>query len=487
MSQVFLVLDVGTTGVKAALMSAQGKISKTAYRDYSSKSPQSAFVEQNAEDWWQAALEVAAELNLAAVTAIAITGQMQNLVLLNSAQQPVRPVILYSDMRALAEAEFVNHKIGTASLTALTGNIQTASSVLAKLVWLKNHEPETLAKTTQLFLGAADYLAFKLTSKVVTDMSTASTTGLMNIDTRAYLDEALFESVGLGSTFTLLPQLLAGGSKVANVSLEASKQLGLSSEIGVYLGPGDAVATTLGVGSGELTKPYAYIGTSGWLAYSSTAKGDPNKGVFTLAHIEEEQLLCIAPLLTAGANFDWIKTLTGQTEHSSMIDAAVAKPISKLIYLPYLNGERSPFSDPFARGSFIGLSSSHDKHDLARAVLEGVAFAYRHALESLLAEAPKELRLTGGGARSEAFCQLLADIVGIKVTVLESSLESGLLGTLISTRLVKIDSFPVSLTLNPNLKLKSTYDQNYAWFLQAYASLKPLFAEIAQTELKQAH
>lgn len=483
MNQFFLVFDVGTTGVKAALISAQGKLSQTAYREYSSLSPKDGFIEQNAEDWWQAALEVATELNLNNVTAIAITGQMQNLVLLDSAKQLVRPVILYSDMRALEEAEYVNEKIGADTLSELVGNIQTASSVLAKLIWLKNNEPESLEKTTQLFLGAADYLAFRLTSKAVTDMSTASTTGLMNIDTRAYLDRTLFESVGLGRTFNLLPKLLAGGSKVAKLSPEASRQLGMNSEVEVYLGPGDAVATTLGVGSGETAKPYAYIGTSGWLAYSSKNKGDPNQGVFTLAHINKEQVICIAPLLTAGANFDWVKTITEQTEHSSMIDAAVARPLSKLIYLPYLNGERSPFSDPFARGSFIGLTTSHDRNDLARAVLEGVAFAYRHALESLISEVPSELRLTGGGARSGAFCQLLSDVIGLRIRVLESSLESGLLGTLISTKLTEINSFSFSLTLNPNSNLKSTYDQKYAWFLQAYASLKPLFATIGQTNL----
>jgi len=484
MSEHFLVFDVGTTGVKAALISTQGKRSQTAYREYSSQSPQSGFVEQNAEDWWQATIEVAAELNLDKVTAIALTGQMQNLVLLDSANQPVRPVILYSDMRAVEEVEFINNKIGAEALAALTGNIQTASSVLAKLVWLKNHEPKTLEKTVHLFLGGADYLTFRLTSKAATDMSTASTTGLMSIDTRAYLDKELFESVGLGGVFDLLPKLLAGGSKVAKLSPEASSQLGLNPEVEVYLGPGDAVATTLGVGSGEATKPYAYIGTSGWLAYSSKNKGDPSKGVFTLAHINKEQVVCIAPLLTAGANFDWIKTITHQTKHSSMINTAAAKPVSKLIYLPYLNGERSPFSNPFARGSFIGLNASHDKNDLARAVLEGVAFAYRHALESLVSEVPDELRLTGGGARSEAFCQLFSDVLGLKVTVLESSLESGLLGTLISTKLTKIDSFPISLTLNPNINLKVAYDQKYAWFLQAYASLEPLFVDIGQTELK---
>lgn len=471
--KTWLIFDVGTTGIKAAIVSSLGEVLTSAYQRYETLTAEGGVVEQDANDWWQAALATLTQLDVTSVDAIALTGQMQNVVLLDGKGELLRPVILYSDVRAHLEAELLSEEAD--NLRQLTGNEQGAASLLAKLLWLEQREPEVLKKSTHMLMGAADYLAFKLTGRAVSDTTTASTTGLMNLETRAWLDSDMLERLGIAKLKPLFPKLISGGTLVASVTAELGKKLGLKASTPVFLGPGDAVSTTLGVGSGAAGKPYAYVGTSGWVAYTSTQRGDPIKGVFSLAHPELNKVICIAPILTAAGNFDWIKDLLDVEDHLSMIEAALSKEPSKLIYLPYLHGERSPFSDPFARAAFIGLETSHDKYHLARAVLEGVAFAYKHALDALMTDVTESLTLTGGGTRSQDFCQLLADITDLNVSVADQAVNAGLLGTLFASQHAYEKKLVPSRQFKPSGQFRKVYAQKYAWYLAAYPALKSLF------------
>ncbi len=479
---VYLVFDIGTSGTKAALLSEAGDILKNSYRSYPTFSATDGVVEQDANDWWQAACETAKELSPQNATAIILTGQMQDLILLDKGGNLLRKVILYSDTRATQEAKTIKQRLGLEHLRNLTGNDQEASSLLAKLLWLKKSEPEQLQAASHLLLGAADYLAFRLCGETFCDTTTASTTGLMDLERCSWLTSDVLSTIDLLDVTKLLPKLVSGGTRVGQVQSEASKALGVPVGIPIYLAPGDAGTATLGIGSGEAGKPYAYIGSSGWVAFSSMQKGKPETGVFTLAHLQEKMYICVAPLLTAGGNLDWAYQHLGFDNHEQMIETALAQAPSNLIYLPYLNGERSPFNDPHARASFIGLSSHHSKADLARAVLEGVAFAYKHALEALMIEPFSTFALTGGGARSVKFCQLLADVLGVSVLVPEEAEYNGLRGALLAVQVNQKERASYALELEgvrlePNLEID--YQEKYQWFQEAYLSLKPLFQKMA--------
>jgi len=487
--QFWLALDSGTTGVKAALMDANGRTLRRAYRSYPAHIEAGGIAEQDTNHWWQATIEAIRELNAHEAQAIAITGQMQDVILLDADGKLIRPVILYSDTRARAEAAEINQKMGKDRLHQLTGNHQGADSLLAKLLWLERNEPAMLQNSRFVLLGAADYIAYQLTGQAVTDTTTASTTGLLDIQTRQIHSSDIFMEIGLSGIKHLFPAVQAGGTQVGMLRSEVSAELGLKDNIPVYHGPGDAGATTLGAGSGEVGRPYAYLGTSGWVAFTSSHQADPHTGVFTLAHPSPDHYICVAPILTAGGNLEWIRELFGETNIGELVQAALNTSPSKLLYLPYLNGERSPFSDPFARGTFIGLQAYHTRHQLCRAVLEGVAFAYRHTLDALVTDPIERLTLTGGGTRSPEWCQLIATIIGVPIAISPNADFVGARGAILAAQAASGEgqhNYSIASTeeklFKPDVKLRPHYEAQYKWFRAAYLALKPIFEGLETSE-----
>ncbi|MHB8630052.1 MAG: xylulokinase [Aggregatilineales bacterium] len=488
MADHWLAFDIGTTGAKVAVIDAHGQTLHSAYRSYETRTA-GGWLEQNAADWWQAVLEAVHELDASdrsTITAIALTGQMQDLILLNAHGTPIRPVMLYSDTRAQAEADVLNAQIGADRLRALTGNTQDGSSLLAKLRWLMEHEPDTLPASATLLFGAADYIALKLTGAATTDTTTASTTGLLDLTRRVLLTPDLLAEMQLADIIPLLPDVHHGGAHIGTLTVHAANVLKLPRGIPVYHGPGDAGATTFGAGSGEPGHAYGYVGTSGWIGFTAAAGIPQASGIFTLAHARSEQVITIAPLLTAGGNLDWLHELFDAGDHADLIARALDRPPTELLYLPYLNGERSPFSDPFARGAFIGLMPQHRREDLCRAALEGVVYAYRHALDALMREPVGALTLTGGGTRSRGWCQLFADIIGLPVTLTDDATNVGGRGAVLAARVAggtlpnyaPSSFFPVTDTLAPHAAYRVHYDHRFTLFKAAYLALKPIFAEL---------
>ncbi len=476
---VWLGLDLGTTGLKAALLNASGEILQSAYRAYPSRSQAPGWVEQQAEDWRQAAQDAVRVLDTSLVTALALTGQMQDVILCDETGRPLRPVILYSDSRAALEAAQLDESVGRARLWRLTGNEQGASGVLAKLRWLAAHEGASLERATHLFLGAAEYLAFLLTGVAASDSTTASTTGLLELASRRWLG---LEQGLPPQALRLLPKLVDGGAEVGALRSALARDWGLKPGLPVHLGPGDAGAATLGAGGGVPKRPYAYLGASGWVAFTSEARAPLQSGVFTLAHPDPQRFICVAPLLSAGGNLDWLLALFGLEDHAALVTEALERPVSSLLYLPYLKGERSPFNDPDARAAFIGLNASHSRGDLARAVLEGVAFAYRHLLDALLEAPPDGLVLTGGGARASLFCQLIADVTGLSVTVLAEAEHVGIRGAVLAAQVWRgeREGYGVLPAARQVLRPQpSALTDKYELFRQAYPALRPLFQKMA--------
>lgn len=485
-TKLWLALDIGTTGTKAALIDSAGHTLRSAYRDYPTHAAEGGIVEQNVTDWWQAAAEAVRELNASGVDALAITGQMQDVILLDGQADPLRPVILYSDTRAHAEADELNAQIGADRLCAITGNSQDAGSLLAKLLWLTYHEPQTLAKSAHLLFGAADYVAYRLTGEAISDTTTASTTGLLDINTRTLLSPALLAELSLSEVIRLLPEVKPGGARIGSLIPEAARMLNLEPGISVHHGPGDAGATTFGVGSGEPGSVYGYIGTSGWVAFTAEQRLTAETGVFTLAHPHPAKYIYVAPLLTVGGNLDWVRGLFDNQDHEELINTALDQEPTQLLYLPYLNGERSPFSDPFARGAFIGLSARHTRDDLSRALLEGVVYAYRHALDTLINESINRITLTGGGTRSQGWCQLFADITHVPVAIADDAANVGVRGAVLAGQVATGECpnyapsgfFPTSEILQPGSTHSPLYDQKYMLFRAAYPALKAIFAQM---------
>lgn len=486
--KLWLAFDVGTTSTKAALVSPDGQVIHSAVREYPLYMAEGGVVEQHAEDWWNATVEACRELavrnEFSQVEAIAVTGQMQDVILVDAAGKPVYSVILYSDTRARAEADDIIQCIGAERLRVLTGNDQDAASLLAKLLWLKRHQPDALSSARHLLMGAADFIAFKMTGLAVTDTTTASTTGLMDLDSRAPLDRSIFESIGIGDALPILPPIAAGGLQVGSLAANAASVLGLKAGTPVHHSPGDAGATTIGAGSGETGHVYAYLGTSGWIAFTSLNRASWEHGAWTLAHPKPQNYIQIAPLLTAGGNVEWIRDLFGTDDYDDLIDQASQQSVSGLLYLPYLNGERSPFRDPLARGAFVGLSQRTTKADLYRAVLEGVVYAYRHALQALLTSPLGALTMTGGGTRSQEWCQLFSDVLNLPVAVAADAENVGVRGAVLAARVAsrELDNyhspgyFPSKTLLQPNLQHRHYYDHQYTLFRDLYPALRSTFA-----------
>lgn len=485
-----IVLDVGTGAVKAAVLDPAGRIAAQATAALETRTGSGGVMEQDAEAWFLGAGEAVRALVDSGATAgasrLILTGQMQDLTLADEQGRPLRPTLLYGDVRARDEAEEVRERLGDERLRAWTGNDQDAGGLLAKLRWLRRHEPSRLHAARHVFLGAADALAFRLTGVAKCDTTTASTTGTMRLDTRGPLPDEAFHALGLAGVRERLPRFVPGGSRVGELGAAAAGW-GLPPGLPVHLGPGDAGATTVGAGAGEPGPVSGYVGTSGWVAFSARGRGDPDKGVFTLAHPAAGATIQIAPLLTAGGNLAWASRAVGDgAGYGELVERALDRPPGRLLYLPYLQGERSPFRDPYVRGAFLGLDPATTRDDLLRAVLEGVALAYRHALEALLpASDATELVLTGGGTRSAGWCRLFATVTRRPVRVQDAPEAVGLRGALRSVQVAagERDDYRLPVegeVVEPDPRLAERYDALYAVFRDAHGGLGDLSRRLAR-------
>jgi xylulokinase len=482
-----LVVDVGTGAVKVGVLDPEGTVLASAEAPLTMHTAPGGVMEQDAEEWWRAASRAVRELvdrgATASLRGVVLTGQMQDLTLADDAGRPLRATLLYGDVRAMDEADAVAATLGGAWLQDTTGNAQDAGGLLAKLLWLQRHEPQTVRRARRIFLGAADAIAYRLTGDAACDTTTASTTGLMQLDTRAPLPAESFEALGLGLVPARMPRLVPGGALVGELGPSAASRWRLPAGLPVSIAPGDAGAATVGAGSGEIGVASGYLGTSGWVSFSAERRGDPEAGVFTLAHPRPGHTIQIAPLLTAGGNLTWAATaIADDADYERLIGAALARPPARLLYLPYLQGERSPFRDPFARGAFIGLELATTREDLVRAVLEGVCLAFRHVVEALAPPTSgdrSDLILSGGGTRSEAWCRLFASVLGRSVVVPDAPEAVGLRGALRCVQVAQgtAGDYRVEVRgrrFEPDPEVTPAYDRQFELFRGAHRQVRGL-------------
>lgn len=490
-----VAIDIGTTGAKAALVDQTGRLLTSALATYPTHTAAGNVVEQAPEDWWSAACYALQRVMAAApaalqVAAVILSGQMQDMILLGETGA-LGPALLYSDSRAQAEAAAIAALIGAENLTAITGNAQGAASVLAKWRWLAAHEPARLDLTHTILLGSHDYVTWRLCGARSADPTTAATTGLLDLPRGAWALD-LLDRLGLDSR--LLPELNPAGTPLGTVSAAAAAATGLPVNIPVLQGVGDLGATTIGVGASEPGMIYAYLGTSGWIAVSrASATPMPERGVFTISHAVAGRYIQVAPVLTAGGNLEWLRgALAGaQYDYARLNELAAAAPAGShgVVYLPYLNGERSPFSDPHARAGFLGISGATTQADLVRAVMEGTALAYRALRDTLGVEQTGSLRLAGGGGQSPVWVQIMADVLDRPVEVVAAPGDAPARGAALvagkalgwyASLAPSAAFFPVAATYQPHAAHAALYDRLYPVFAEIYPALRATFAALAR-------
>ncbi|MFD1068071.1 xylulokinase [Oceanobacillus locisalsi] len=494
MKKYIAVFDIGTTAVKGVLIDQQAKIIGEYDTTVETYYGENGEVEQNPADWWEGMKEITqkwwSELNIEAkqVAAITFTGQMEDVISISPAY-PNQRAMLYSDNRFGEEAAHIMKRFP--NIQAETGNIIRSSTPLAKLLWMKNNKDEIMEHTQCFVFSSKDFSIYKLTNTFVTDPTTAATTGMMNLHTRAWMPE-IMEAFGLDAN--KLPNLYDSGEIVGYVTQSAMEETGFLQHTPVLCGSGDAGATAMGAAAVQQGDTYFYLGTTGWTAMVQENMNHHIQGMFHLAHIVPHLTISIAPLLNAGNVHEWaVDTFASEgTEDKNSAFEALVKGASVgsngLYFLPYIHGERFPVQDSDAKGAFWGIGPKTSKSDMARAVMEGICFSYKQLTDLIIDSGDKDfLTLMGGGSKSAAWCQILADMMGVSVRVPADSAYMPALGIAVPAFVqlgwakhhdAVFEQFLVSTEdkiYKPNMFHHEIYEGMYETYLKMYPSLKGMY------------
>lgn len=422
--------DIGTTNAKGILVSREGRASLEFNVPLTTVQTETA-IEQDPEQWVDAVQGIARQWWSAGILPheielIAFSGQMQDCIPVDGDGKPLRPAILYSDSRAARQSDRIKREIGEGPIRAVTGNHMDGTLVFPKMVWIKEQEPDNYERTAVFLMGAKDYVIRRLTGRCVTDPTTASTAGCMNIARREWEQEWLRP---YGIEAGKLPAIIPSDEVAGELTEEAAAATGFRPGTQVLAGIGDAGAATIGAGATRPGELYAYIGTTGWVAAPAEAVSYAGDSVFHLAYAQAGLYVAVAPLMNAGNAYQWAKSVFGRDvdgepafEELERLMSACDRLRSGVLFLPYLNGERCPVHDPDASGCFIGLRTTTTKEEMCCSVLEGVAMAMKQVMAMIApGHGDKRLTLIGGGSRSGIWNQIIADVIGIEVIVPEES------------------------------------------------------------------
>jgi xylulokinase len=418
MPSAVIGLDAGTTSIKGLLVASDGRILKQASRPLALATPHPGWAEQEPRDWWSGLLQVLSELSTSSesrIEAISISGQMHSLVALADTGQPIRPAILWCDQRTSDECEELTRRYGgEPAVLASFGNPILTGFTAPKLLWLKRHEPDHFHRLARFCLPK-DYLAYQLTGKVAIEPTDASGTLLYRVCEGSW-DRRILDQLGL--TESVLPELVPSGSIIGPlVCAEIPSLRGIP----VVAGGADNAAAAYGCGVEKPGDAMVSLGTSGTVvAITAEPVVDPTGAVHLFRHVTADRFYHMAVILSATNSLDWFRRHCSAGLSLSQIETlAESSPAGShgLLFLPYLNGERTPHRDPDARGVLFGLSSFHGQADVMRSIHEGVVFALREGAERIasLGTPLDRLRVVGGGSRSLLWRQMLADNLGREV------------------------------------------------------------------------
>lgn len=420
----FIGIDSSTTATKALLMDNQGGVVAIGRSEYDFETPRPLWSEQSPHLWWDATV-IAIRDALAqsgvegdAVAGIGLTGQMHGLVLLDDAGEVLRPSILWNDQRTQAECDEIRRRVGPSELIAITGNDALTGFTAPKILWVRNNEPDVFARVAHVLLPK-DYVRFRLTDTYASDRAGGSGTILFDLAARDWSAEV---ARVLDIPMEWLPPTFEGPDVTGVVTEEAAALTGLRPGTPVMAGGGDQAANGVGVGAVAPGVVAMSVGTSGVVFAAADRPVVEAAGrLHAFCHAVPGMWHLMGVMLSAAGSYKWFKeAFAPDLTYDELNDAAAQVPAGSegLVFLPYLTGERTPHPDPLARGAFVGLTVRHGLGHMARAVMEGVAFGLRDSVELMAAEMELgEVRVSGGGASSDLWLRIIADVIGLPVRV----------------------------------------------------------------------
>lgn len=423
---IVLGIDVGTTGTKTIALNENGAIVGRGYREYNLDSRAGGFVEQDARDWSRAVVSTVAEAtryikDRSEIIAISVSSQGATMTAVDSSSEPLCPAITWMDGRALHESEFLKNSIGDDRFYRKCGWSAGPSCDIAKIMWLKNNRPD-IYKNTRCFVSTIEYINHMLTGRYVADPTNASIRGMYNINTMEWDSEVLEAA---GTDISLLPDVLPTGSYIGTLTDEAASLLRLGCGVRVYNGAHDQYCAALGCGATEDGDMLLSTGTT-WVVLGVTGKP-----VYTESHISPGIHPCgglygaMASLTTAGSALKWYRGLIGSESYADIdrYAAQCRENASDLYFMPYIAGAGFPDRISDMGGCAVGMRLHHTKYDIALALMEGVAFETRNALDEYRRSGIniKRLRMVGGAAKSVLWSSLVGYITGCEITRMSES------------------------------------------------------------------
>lgn len=425
---VIATYDIGTTAVKGVLVDSSGTI-LTSVSENINTIFENEWKEQDPEEWWEAFVRISRKFSEVCpdspADGIIMSGQMQDVIPVMQDGHPAGNAILYSDGRAVKEAEELFAMLGKNYAEQVTGNHYDGSLSLPKIMWLKKNRPDIYENTAYFLISAKDYILYRLTGKAAGDVTACSTAGAMDIHRKIW-DPQILDAAGISKE--QMPKLFDSHELVGLLGEKAAKVTGFPAGTKVYAGVGDAGATTLASGIACPGEYNINLGTSGWVASISDEISRVYGGIFNLAAMENGFYVNVVPFLNAGNVHKWVSSLFTRKGENGRIDYAYADQELKkstagskgVVFLPYLNGERFPVMDTEVKGTFLGITAGTGRGDLIRSCLEGVAFSIRQGIESI-GVPPKKISVIGGGGRVGMWNQILADVLKRPVYVYKNS------------------------------------------------------------------
>ena len=425
-----LGIDVSTTATKAVLVDGEGRVAGIGVASYGYEVPHPMWSEQDPAVWWTAARAAIRDVldtsgtEGGAIDAIGLTGQMHGAVLLDRSDVPLRPAILWNDQRTGEECDEIRELVGPRRLIELTGNDALTGFTAPKLLWVRHHEPDVWRSVAHLLLPK-DYVRLHLTGDHAVDRADGAGTLLFDLAARDWSPEVL---AALGIDPAWLPRSAEGPEVTGTVTAAAAEATGLRAGTPVVAGGGDQAANAVGTGAVDPGVVALSLGTSG-VVFAATDRPiiEPAGRVHAFCHAVPDRWHLMSVMLSAAGSLRWFRdALAPGTAFEELDRQAASVPAGSdgLWFLPYLTGERSPHPDPFARGAFIGLTVTHDRRHLARAVLEGVAHGLRDGLDLMIEAgmpAPRQIRASGGGIASPLWRQILADLLQAEIATVGTS------------------------------------------------------------------
>ncbi len=491
-------IDVGTSGTKTVVFDKLGNIITSAYREYPLYQEQNGYAEQDPMDWWKAVYETLTEVtkNLnGEIKGVGISGQMHGLVMLDEKGAVLRKSIIWCDQRTGKECEELEAKVGRDKLMEITASPALTGFTASKILWVKKHEPEIFSKCAHILLPK-DFIRYMLTGVFATEVSDAAGMQIFDIKKRDFSDE-LIKAVGIKKE--MLGKVYESHEITGSVNAEASKITGLKEGTPVVGGAGDNAAAAVGTGTVKDGDCFTTIGTSGVVfCHTKNFSVDASGRAHSFCAAVENEWHMMGVTQAAGLSLQWFKNTCCGAEkleaeklnmstYDYLVSLAAKSNIgaNRLMYLPYLMGERTPHLDPNARGVFFGLSAMHNKGDMVRAVLEGVGFSLLDAI-NVLKESGAEINsmtICGGGAKSKTWCSIFADIFGMDVKTLKVT-EGPALGVAILAMVGTGEYKNVAEAANAIMQEENHFKfnpENHKKYLQIYELYKSLYKNLKES------